>query len=139
MRGAVSAPLTGDGLHLPLGGRLWKVHYTTPDFHPEGAGACRGSNMCPCSGAGVTHHDPPLLFDLFGDPSEARPLSPDAGPVYREVVARVGRAVREHRRSVRPVPEQLSFQNVAWKPWLQPCCGPFPFCACSRDADPGET
>ncbi|XP_024844238.2 arylsulfatase D [Bos taurus] len=125
--------------HEKDSGRLWKVHYTTPDFHPEGAGACRGSSMCPCSGAGVTHHDPPLLFDLSGDPSEARPLSPDAGPVYREVVARVGRAVREHRRSVRPVPEQLSFQNVAWKPWLQPCCGPFPFCACSRDADPGET
>ena len=56
----VSAQLTGHRLRLPLGGRLWKVHYTTPRFHPEGAGACHGRSVCPCSGAGVTHHDPPL-------------------------------------------------------------------------------
>ncbi|XP_070319920.1 arylsulfatase D-like isoform X3 [Odocoileus virginianus] len=125
--------------HEKDSGRLWKVHYTTPRFHPEGAGACHGRGVCPCSGAGVTHHDPPLLFDLSRDPSEARPLSPDAGPLYREAVARVGRAVWEHRGSGSPAPAQFSFHHVAWKPWLQPCCGAFPFCACSRDTDPGET
>ncbi|KAF4027352.1 hypothetical protein G4228_018962 [Cervus hanglu yarkandensis] len=125
--------------HEKDSGRLWKVHYTTPLFHPEGAGACHGRGVCPCSGSGVTHHDPPLLFDLSRDPSEARPVSPDAGPLYREAVARVGRAVREHRGSVSPAPAQFSFRHVAWKPWLQPCCGIFPFCACSRDVDPGET
>ncbi|XP_037368645.1 arylsulfatase D [Talpa occidentalis] len=120
-------------------GRLWKVHYTTPRFHPEGAGACYGHGVCPCSGDGVTHHHPPLLFDLSSDPSEARPLSPDSEPRYQAVIARVGQAVEEHRRTLSPVPPQFSLDNIMWKPWLQPCCGTFPFCSCQEDGDPGGT
>ncbi|XP_057574903.1 arylsulfatase D isoform X2 [Hippopotamus amphibius kiboko] len=125
--------------HEKDSGRLWKVHYTTPRFHPEGAGACYGRSVCPCSGDGVTHHDPPLLFDLASDPSEARPLCPGAEPLHRAVLARVGEAVRAHRRTRSPVPTQLALGHIVWKPWLQPCCGTFPFCSCSRDGDPGET
>ncbi|XP_012585682.1 PREDICTED: arylsulfatase D-like [Condylura cristata] len=118
-------------------GRLWKVHYTTPRFHPEGAGACYGHGVCPCSGDGVTHHHPPLLFDLSSDPSEAQPLSPESEPRFQAVVARVGRAVEEHRKTLSPAPPQFSLGNIVWKPWLQPCCGTFPFCSCEEDGDPG--
>ncbi|CAI5772207.1 arylsulfatase D-like isoform X2 [Podarcis lilfordi] len=114
-------------------GTVWKVHYTTPIFNPEGAGACYGKRMCPCSGEGVTHHDPPLLFDLSRDPSEAVPLSPDMEPLFHTVLKHIGRAVEEHRSSLTPVPQQLSSGNNMWKPWLQPCCGTFPFCWCDNE------
>uniref|UniRef100_A0A2R9CPM4 Arylsulfatase L n=1 Tax=Pan paniscus TaxID=9597 RepID=A0A2R9CPM4_PANPA len=121
--------------HQKDSGSVWKVHYTTPQFHPEGAGACYGRGVCPCSGEGVTHHRPPLLFDLSGDPSEARPLTPDSEPLYHAVIARVGAAVSEHRQTLSPVPQQFSTSNILWKPWLQPCCGHFPFCSCHEDGD----
>ncbi|XP_036883590.1 arylsulfatase D-like [Sturnira hondurensis] len=116
-------------------GRVWKVHYVTPRFHPEGAGACYGRGVCPCSGDGVTQHSPPLLFDLSRDPSEARPLSPGSEPRFHEVVARVGEAVQRHRATRSPVPPQFSRSHILWKPWLQPCCGTFPFCSCGQDGD----
>uniref|UniRef100_A0A7N5K7C5 Arylsulfatase D n=1 Tax=Ailuropoda melanoleuca TaxID=9646 RepID=A0A7N5K7C5_AILME len=125
--------------HEKDSGRLWKVHYMTPRFHPKGAGACYDRHLCPCSGDGVTQHSPPLLFDLSRDPSEARPLSPGSEPRYHAVVARVGEAVKQHRRTLSPVPPQLSLGNIIWKPWLQPCCGTFPLCACGQDGDPSET
>lgn len=125
--------------HDKRGGRLWKVHYMTPRFHPEGAGACYGRGVCPCSGDGVTQHSPPLLFDLSRDPSEARPLSPGTEPLYEAVITTVGEAVRNHRKTLSSVPQQFSLSNILWKPWLQPCCGTFPFCSCSEDGDHSET
>ncbi|XP_032186484.1 arylsulfatase D isoform X1 [Mustela erminea] len=122
--------------HEKDSGRLWKVHYMTPQFHPKGTGACYGRGVCPCSGDGVTQHSPPLLFDLSRDPSEAWPLAPSSEPRYHVVVARVGEAVEQHRRTLSPVPPQFSLSNIIWKPWLQPCCGTFPLCACGLDGDP---
>ncbi|KAM4799333.1 arylsulfatase D-like [Urocitellus parryii] len=119
--------------HHRESGRLWKVHYMTPRFQPAGSGACGDQHLCPCSGDGVTQHSPPLLFDLSSDPSEAWPLSPDSEPMFHAVVQRVGEAVARHRGTLRPVPQQLTLGNVLWKPWLQPCCGTFPFCSCSSD------
>ncbi|KAF1406085.1 Arylsulfatase D, partial [Spheniscus humboldti] len=116
-------------------GAIWKAHYVTPVFHPPGAGACYGKGICPCFGEGVTHHDPPLLFDLSRDPSEAKPLSADTEPLFDVVIRKIGRAIEEHRRTLTPVPEQLSLYNVVWKPWLQPCCGTFPFCWCDKEGD----
>lgn len=120
-------------------GRLWKVHYVTPRFHPEGAGACYGRGVCPCAGDGVTRHSPPLLFDLSSDPSEARPLAPSSEPRFHEVVSRVGEAVRRHRETLSPAPPQFSWTHILWNPWLQPCCGTFPFCSCGQDGDHGDT
>ncbi|XP_061485403.1 arylsulfatase D-like isoform X2 [Rhineura floridana] len=117
------------------GGALWKAHYVTPKFHPEGAGACYGKRMCPCSGESVTHHNPPLLFDLSHDPSEINPLSPGSEPLFNTLVNQFKRAVDEHRKTLTPVPEQLDVYNTIWKPWLQPCCGTFPFCWCDRESD----
>uniref|UniRef100_A0AAA9SH45 Arylsulfatase L n=1 Tax=Bos taurus TaxID=9913 RepID=A0AAA9SH45_BOVIN len=118
------------------GGAVWKVHFTTPIFQPDGAGACYGQIVCPCSGNRVTHHAPPLLFDLSRDPSEAHALTPDTEPSFHQVVETVARAVAAHRQTLIPVPLQLDAADNTWKPWLQPCCGRFPFCWCDRDADP---
>ncbi|XP_077744731.1 arylsulfatase L isoform X2 [Canis aureus] len=118
------------------GGRLWKVHYMTPLFHPEGAGACYGRGVCPCSGDQVAHHNPPLLFDLSRDPSEAHALTPDTEPSFYHVMDTVARAVEEHRRTLIPVPLQLDTLGNIWRPWLQPCCGQFPLCWCDREGDP---
>ncbi|XP_040390274.1 arylsulfatase H-like isoform X4 [Cygnus olor] len=116
-------------------GAIWKAHYVTPNFHPLGAGACYDRGFCPCFGEGVTHHEPPLLFDLSRDPSEAKPLSADTEPLFDAVIEQTGRAIEEHRRTLTPVPQQLSLYNVVWKPWLQPCCGTFPFCWCDKEGD----
>uniref|UniRef100_A0A8C3VXM2 Arylsulfatase L n=1 Tax=Catagonus wagneri TaxID=51154 RepID=A0A8C3VXM2_9CETA len=117
-------------------GTVWKVHFVTPVFQPDGAGACYGRMVCPCFGDQVTHHDPPLLFDLSRDPSEAHPLTPDTEPLFHQVVERVAEAVRDHQQTLSPVPLQLDSPDNVWKPWLQPCCGPFPLCWCDREADP---
>ncbi|XP_053168518.1 arylsulfatase D-like isoform X2 [Hemicordylus capensis] len=119
--------------HQKDSGALWKAHYVTPVFHPKGAGACYGKGICPCFGEGVTHHDPPLLFDLSRDPSEAMPLSSDTEPVFHAVLKRIEKAVGEHRGTLASVPQQLSLYNIMWKPWLQPCCGTFPFCWCDKE------
>ncbi|XP_054979602.1 LOW QUALITY PROTEIN: arylsulfatase F [Sorex araneus] len=111
---------------------IWKVHYVTPVFEPPGAQACYTFYYCKCTGDHVTYHDPPLLFDLSRDPSESRPLTRDTEPMYDTVIRRVGEAVREHRRSVLPVPLQLSHRN-RFVTSLRPCCGLFPFCLCDRE------
>ncbi|XP_039101215.1 LOW QUALITY PROTEIN: arylsulfatase H [Hyaena hyaena] len=112
---------------------VWKVHYVTPKFSPEGADACYRSGVCACSGD-VTYHDPPpTLFDISRDPSEARPLSPDNKALFDSVVRKIEAAIKEHRRTLTPVPQQFSVFNTIWKPWLQPCCGTFPFCGCDKE------
>ncbi|OXB66268.1 hypothetical protein ASZ78_014003, partial [Callipepla squamata] len=121
--------------HQKDSGAIWKAHYVTPNFHPPGAGACYDRGFCPCFGEGVTRHDPPLLFDLSRDPSETQPLSADTEPLFDTVIERIGSAIEEHRRTLTPVPQQLSLNNVIWKPWLQPCCGTFPFCWCDKEVD----
>ncbi|XP_036603785.1 arylsulfatase D-like isoform X2 [Trichosurus vulpecula] len=121
--------------HQKDSNKVWKVHYITPNFHPEGAGACYGRGVCPCSGEHVTYHDPPLLFDLSRDPSETSPLSPATEPFYHTVIERLTEAIMEHQKTFHPVSQQFSVNNIVWKPWLQPCCGTFPFCSCDKEGD----
>ncbi|XP_016075264.1 PREDICTED: arylsulfatase E [Miniopterus natalensis] len=116
-------------------GTVWKVHYLTPVFQPDAARACYERGICPCAGHAVTHHDPPLLFDLSSDPSEAHALTPDTEPSFYQLVATVAQAVEDHRRTLGPVPLQLDARSNVWRPWLQPCCGPFPLCWCSREGE----
>uniref|UniRef100_UPI00398F0CF1 arylsulfatase H-like n=1 Tax=Pristiophorus japonicus TaxID=55135 RepID=UPI00398F0CF1 len=111
---------------------VWKAHFFTPKFE---VGACYQSETCWCHGNHVSYHDPPLLFDLSKDPSEAHPLSPATEPLYHEIQSRIRSGVEEHRKTLTPVPLQLSWDNILWKPWLQPCCGTFPFCWCDEDSD----
>ncbi|XP_040279680.1 arylsulfatase H-like isoform X1 [Bufo bufo] len=111
---------------------VWKVHYISPKFSPEGAGACYQSKACACSGENVIYHVSPLLYNLSSDPSEKNPLPNDSG-LYKEVLQTVQRAVERHNATLQAVPLQLYGLNNAWKPWLQPCCGPFPFCWCKEE------
>lgn len=109
-------PSSPDPAHA--GGTVWKVHYVTP-----------GPSLS-CSGD-VTHHDPPLLFDLSRDPGELQPLSNDA--LSDTVLGKMAAAVRDHRATISPTPQQLTFYKALWKPWLQPCCGTFPLCGCTGE------
>uniref|UniRef100_A0A3P9ISX5 Arylsulfatase H n=1 Tax=Oryzias latipes TaxID=8090 RepID=A0A3P9ISX5_ORYLA len=137
--------------HPPGSDSVFKVHFFTPNFSPPGAGGCYDTKVCLCHGEHVTHHNPPLLFDLFHDPSESRPLTPDNEPRYAEVLERTAKAVMTHRSSlpqevtsaddaskastdVHDVLNQMTWEKILWRPWLQPCCGTFPFCGCKEDA-----
>lgn len=112
---------------------MWKVHYETPVFQPDGAGACYGRAVCPCSGEQVARHDPPLLFNLSRDPSEIHALTPDTEPLFYQVMERVAQAVHQHHQMLGQVPRPLAAVDNVWRPWLQPCCGPFPLCWCDRE------
>uniref|UniRef100_A0A9J8A9V5 Arylsulfatase H n=1 Tax=Cyprinus carpio carpio TaxID=630221 RepID=A0A9J8A9V5_CYPCA len=118
--------------HPPDSESIFKVHFFTPNFSPAGAVGCYHTGVCMCHRPFVTYHNPPLVFELSRDPSESRPLSPDTEPRLAEVLERVKRAVTEHRRTLAPVEKQLTWTKVLWKPWLQPCCGTFPFCSCEE-------
>lgn len=137
MLGAESRGHREDGVALTCvsltfpGATVWKAHFVTPRFCPVGAGACYDSDHCPCSGD-VAHHDPPLLFDLSRDPAESQPLNPE-DEAFDSVIKKMEAAIRDHRRTLTPAPRQLSIFNTIWKPWLQPCCGTFPFCGCDKE------
>lgn len=128
------------------GDSIFKAHFFTPNFSPPGAGGCYEAKVCMCHGEHVTHHDPPLLYDLFHDPSESRPLTADTEPRYAEIIEQTANAVERHRNTLTDiqtpgdtntdaasVQNQLTWNKILWRPWLQPCCGTFPFCGCKDD------
>uniref|UniRef100_A0A8C3W7Y3 Arylsulfatase F n=1 Tax=Catagonus wagneri TaxID=51154 RepID=A0A8C3W7Y3_9CETA len=102
---------------------VWKVHYVTPVFQPPGAQACYETSYCRCSGELVTYHNPPLVFDLSRDPSESTPLTRDTEPLYDVVIQTAADALARHRRSLAPVPLQLSELNQD-SVWLKPSARP---------------
>lgn len=129
---------------------VFKVHFFTPNFSPPGAGGCYDTKICQCHGEHVTHHNPPLLYDIFHDPSESHPLTPDTEPRYAEILEQIAKAVERHRSTltdqqtsddthshtnadVLGVQSQMTWDKIIWRPWLQPCCGTFPFCGCTED------
>uniref|UniRef100_A0A3Q4MYY9 Arylsulfatase H n=1 Tax=Neolamprologus brichardi TaxID=32507 RepID=A0A3Q4MYY9_NEOBR len=116
----------------PPGDSIYKVHFFTPNFFPPGAGGCYDTKICLCHGEHVTHHDPPLLYNLFHDPSESRPLTPDTEPRYAEILEQTAKAVERHKTE-QGVELQLTWDKILWRPWLQPCCGTFPFCGCKEN------
>ncbi|KAG8177098.1 hypothetical protein JTE90_015242 [Oedothorax gibbosus] len=110
--------------------KIWKIHWTTPKFLP---GTSQCEYVCHCFGDFVVHHNPPLLYDLTNDPSESVVIDQKSNPDYFDILKRVERARDNHRSKVDHVPDQFSFFNTVWKPWLQPCCN-FPYCNC-RDSN----
>uniref|UniRef100_UPI00398F3842 steryl-sulfatase n=1 Tax=Pristiophorus japonicus TaxID=55135 RepID=UPI00398F3842 len=115
---------------------VWKAHFFTPNFYPEGAQGCFNTHICFCYGHYVTHHDPPLLYDLVRDPSETTPLTPSSEPRFHRIVAVMRKAVDKQQKTLTPVPDQLSLNNVLWKPWLQPCCSTmWQYCRCDKETN----
>lgn len=115
---------------------VWKAFYFTPNFDPPGSNGCFSTHVCMCHGHHVTHHDPPLLFDIARDPRERHPLTPETEPRHGEILRIMDAAARAHVATLEEVPNQLSMSNVAWKPWLQLCCAskPHPLaCHCAGD------
>ncbi|XP_030635945.1 steryl-sulfatase [Chanos chanos] len=117
---------------------IWKAFFFTPNFYPENATACFHTFVCFCTEEYVTRHDPPLLFDLSRDPSESVPLTPATEPSFHSVLETIRSAARRHAEGLTPVPNQISFGNLMWKPWLQPCCSSLSqLCSCDRDHQRG--
>lgn len=115
------------------GSSVWKAFFFTPNFYPEDQATCFHTHVCFCTPDYVTYHDPPLLFDLWRDPSESRPLTPDTEPTFHSVVAVIQEAVERHQRTLEPVERQLTAEKLMWKPWLQPCCSTFSqLCCCQH-------
>ncbi|KAM6151445.1 steryl-sulfatase [Rhynchocyon petersi] len=114
---------------------IWKAFLFTPKFTPEeGSNGCFSTHVCFCHGHFVTHHKPPLLFDISRDPRERNPLTPETEPRFHEVLQAIQEAVARHRATLTPVPDQLSMGNLLWKPWLQLCCESSGLsCQCDRE------
>ncbi|KAI5628609.1 arylsulfatase D, partial [Silurus asotus] len=110
--------------HPPDSNSVFKVHFFTAN--------CDGTGPCLCHGDTITHHHPPLIFDLTSDPSESVPLTAETEERHGEILQRVREAVQEHGRTLTLPENQLSWRNTLWRPWLQPCCGVFPFCSCAE-------
>ncbi|GFT37532.1 arylsulfatase D [Nephila pilipes] len=109
--------------------KLWKIHWTTPKFMPR-TNQCEF--VCHCFGDFVIHHNPPLLYDLENDPSEANPIDISSNSKYSKIISIVEKEKDRHLSKIEEVTDQFSFSNSIWKPWLQPCCN-FPFCECTDD------
>ncbi|XP_030613217.1 arylsulfatase H isoform X2 [Archocentrus centrarchus] len=135
--------------HPPGSDSVFKVHFFTPNFFPPGAGGCYDIKVCLCHGEYVTYHNPPLLYDLFHDPAESHPLTPDTEPRYAEILEQTAKAVERHKSTLtnkrasadahteastagQSIEIQLAWDKILWRPWLQPCCGTFPFCGCKE-------
>ncbi|XP_053791477.1 steryl-sulfatase [Vidua chalybeata] len=117
---------------------VWKVFFFTPNFSPEDSNGCYDSHVCFCHGGFITRHDPPLLFDLSRDPEEKVPLTPETESRFYEILRVVHQAVDNHTRSLHAVPNQLSWDNLLWKPWLQLCCSSL-LQSCYCDYESGES
>ncbi|XP_040438737.1 steryl-sulfatase isoform X2 [Falco naumanni] len=122
--------------HPGNSGSVWKVFFFTPNFSPEDSNGCYDSHVCFCHGGFITQHDPPLLFDLSRDPEEKVPLTPETESRFYEILEVVHLAVNNHMRSLHAVPDQLSWDNLLWKPWLQLCCSSLlQSCYCDYDSE----
>ncbi|XP_019480192.1 PREDICTED: steryl-sulfatase [Hipposideros armiger] len=121
--------------HPPNSTSIWKAFFFTPNFTPEGANGCFLTHVCFCYGQFVTHHHPPLLFDLSKDPRERNPVTPATEPRFQEILEAMQRAVDRHTQTVQKVPNQLSLGNVMWKPWLQMCCPSSSRLSCQCDQE----
>ncbi|KAM5197298.1 steryl-sulfatase isoform 3-T10 [Hipposideros larvatus] len=121
--------------HPPNSTSIWKAFFFTPNFTPEGANGCFLTHVCFCYGQFVTHHHPPLLFDLSKDPRERNPVTPATEPRFQEILEAMQQAVDRHTQTVQKVPNQLSLGNVMWKPWLQMCCPSSSRLSCQCDQE----
>ncbi|MBN3303067.1 STS sulfatase, partial [Amia calva] len=113
---------------------VWKAFFFTPDFYPENSTLCLHTHTCFCTEEYVTFHDPPLLFDLSKDPTESNPLTPETESNFQPVLDAIREAVALHTSTLTVAPDQFSFSNSVWKPWLQPCCTSLSeLCVCDED------
>ncbi|XP_072283492.1 steryl-sulfatase-like isoform X1 [Pyxicephalus adspersus] len=117
---------------------IWKAFFFTPNFNPESSEGCFNSHVCHCYEGYVTQHNPPLLFDLFIDPSEKNPITPEMEPNFYNILKTIQQATGAHQKTIQVVDNQFSWSNVLWRPWLQACCSSwFDFCYCDKEEELG--
>ncbi|EYC01518.1 hypothetical protein Y032_0106g3738 [Ancylostoma ceylanicum] len=116
----------------------YKIHYkTTPIFLndtvdpnlsyfcPNGKPRADWYVSCNCPDEHLTTHDPPLVFDLVKDPYERYAL--EESDFVKEMRAQGAKIVKEHRKTLVPVPIQMGHFNKN----VVPCCDP-PACRCDK-------
>lgn len=121
----------GDEVHAvryrPRSGNVtWKAHFATPNWNPGTEGCASTLSTCLWFGKHVTHHDPPLLYDISSDPYERHPLDTAS---YQVLIMTIKQAMDEHMQGIKPVPKQMGYPNAWWGVRRQPCCN-FPYCSC---------
>ena len=101
-------------------GAVWKAVLAEPRLTVTGG--CR-AELCPCYGRDTLTHNPPLVYDIARDPSEARPLDP-ASQQYSQVWSGLLRPQLEQMLAGVErdrLPSQLEDRwRVLPAPWLQP-------------------
>ncbi|XP_043853852.1 steryl-sulfatase isoform X1 [Dromiciops gliroides] len=114
---------------------IWKAFFFTPKFKPDDSNGCFPTHVCFCNGHYVTRHNPPLLFDISKDPKERHPLTSKTENHFHEILRVMQEAADNHTKTLSVVPNQLSWGNLLWKPWLQLCCSSsYLSCHCDREA-----
>jgi arylsulfatase A-like enzyme len=126
----------GSAIHAiryrPRSGNItWKAHFVTPVWAPGKEICDRTVIICECFAGHVTHHDPPLLYDVTHDPYERNKLDSSL-EVHQNVILKMKQAMKNHQQEMRPVPKQLGYPNAWPNPRLQPCCN-FPYCSCIEE------
>ncbi|XP_071079400.1 steryl-sulfatase-like [Haliotis cracherodii] len=110
---------------------VWKLTLKEPNYLP-------GRQVCEfvCNCAAAITLEPPHLYDMTSDPGEKQPMNATDHPqVYKKMM----HALEEHVQNVKPVPNQYTFRNVMWRPWLQMCCNNnYPSCTCQDDKFKGK-
>lgn len=116
-----------DVLHfVPPGRDVYKAHFITPNWIP-GTEFC-DNLLCECEHR-VTHHDPPLLYNIATDPEERKGLDANL-PEHQRILATIKERLSQHYYSLAPVESQFSWQNSFPRYWNQLCCN-FPYCSCT--------
>jgi arylsulfatase A-like enzyme len=103
----------------------YKAHFVTGIGYP----------LCHQNGSTqVFSHDPPLIFDLAKDPSEANPLT-ENDPNYKTVLDSVLSAMKKYEASI--AADNISVANWAENTSVKPCCNwDSPVCRCDCAATP---
>ncbi|KAI8513334.1 hypothetical protein Bbelb_099730 [Branchiostoma belcheri] len=108
----------------------YKAHFYSMELPSNYTEHCPGGvpnveyySFYDCYGSHITHHDPPLLFNIDRDPGELYPLSVEH---HREIITQILAAKAQHEANLVPGKAQCLETSTT----LQPCCNP-PFCYCN--------
>eukprot|EP00943_MAST-04B_sp_MAST-4B-sp1_P004964 g4964.t1 len=100
----------------------YKLHYVTSNYTASAKGV---------------YHNPPLIYHIEHDPGENFPLDSNSDE-YKEAFKKIDEAAEAHRRSVKPVPNQMA---LGLDPKKKVCCDwnsknkypDYPVCTCNPD------
>ncbi|CAI8031992.1 Arylsulfatase D, partial [Geodia barretti] len=80
----------------------------------------------------IQTHNPPILYNLAQDPSEAIPL--DASD-YTGLLEELDAIIKEHTQSI-GTPPKAQLDDMDWTEKVAPCCNHDDDCVCSTGGGP---